>query len=166
MILHNSPTGGIERVLWGLIESAVRNKDKIVPGFKTWLSPIQIRIITISNEQNNYAEKVLNLISEKSYRVDFDDREETVGKKIRQAEVEWIPYIIIVGKKELTNKTISIRKRLIGKPFGPNKATSEQLNNVKVSKLLEILEEETKGAPKYKLPKPFRRFSTKVSFRK
>ncbi len=166
MILHNSPTGGIERVLWGLIESAVRNKDKIVPGFKTWLSPIQIRIITISNEQNNYAEKLLNLISEKSYRVDFDDREETVGKKIRQAEVEWIPYIIIVGKKEQTNKTISIRKRLIGKPFGPNKATSEQLNNVKVSKLLEILEEETKGAPKYKLPKPFRRFSTKVSFRK
>lgn len=166
MILHNSPTGGIERILWGLIESAIRNKDKLVPGFKTWLSPIQIRIITVSNEQNNYAEKLVNLISEKSYRVDFDDREETVGKKIRQAEVEWIPYIIIVGKKEQTNKTISIRKRLIGKPFGPKKATSEQINNVKVSKLLEILEEETKGAPKYKLPKPFRRFSTKVSFRK
>ena len=166
MILHNSPTGGIERILWGLIESAVRNKDKLVPGFKTWLSPIQIRIITISNEQNQYAEKLLNLISEKSYRVDFDDREETVGKKIRQAEVEWIPYIIIVGKKEQTNKTISIRKRLIGKPFGPKKATSEQINDIKVSKLLEILEEETKGAPKYKLPKPFRRFSTKVSFRK
>ncbi|MFX0025242.1 MAG: threonine--tRNA ligase [Candidatus Hermodarchaeota archaeon] len=166
MILHNSPTGGIERVLWGLIESAVRNKDKLVPGFKTWLSPIQIRIITVSNEQNNYAEKLLNLISEKSYRVDFDDREETVGKKIRQAEVEWIPYTIIVGKKEQANKTISIRKRLVGKPFGPKKATSEQINDIKVSKFLEILEEETKGAPKYKLPKPFRRFSTKVSFRK
>jgi threonyl-tRNA synthetase len=166
MILHNSPTGGIERILWGLIESAVRNKDKLVPGFKTWLSPIQIRIITVSNEQNDYAEKLLNLISEKSYRVDFDDREETVGKKIRQAEVEWIPYIIIVGKKEQAHKTISIRKRLIGKPFGPKKATSEQINDIKVSKLLEILEEETKGAPKYKLPKPFRKFSTKVSFRK
>ncbi|MGB5911474.1 MAG: threonine--tRNA ligase [Promethearchaeia archaeon] len=166
MILHNSPTGGIERLLWGLIESAVRNKDKLVPGFKTWLSPIQIRIITVSNEQNDYAEKLLNLISEKSYRVDFDDREETVGKKIRQAEVEWIPYIIIVGKKEQAYKTISIRKRLIGKPFGPKKATSEQINDIKVSKLLEILEEDTKGAPKYKLPKPFRKFSTKVSFRK
>ncbi|MFX0017984.1 MAG: threonine--tRNA ligase [Promethearchaeota archaeon] len=166
MILHNSPTGGIERVLWGLIESAVRNKDKLVPGFKTWLSPIQIRIITVSNEQNDYAEKLLNLISEKSFRVDFDDREETVGKKIRQAEVEWIPYTIIVGKKEQANKTISIRKRLIGKPFGPKKATSEQINNIKVSELIEILEEETKGAPKYKLPRPFRRFSTKVSFRK
>ncbi len=166
MILHNSPTGGIERILWGLIESAIRNKDKLVPGFKTWLSPIQIRIITISNEQNDYAEKLLNLISEKLYRIDFDDREETIGKKIRQAEVEWIPYIIIVGKKEKANNTISIRKRLIGKPFGPKKATSEQINNIKVSKLLEILEEETKGAPKYKLPKPFRRFSTKISFRK
>ncbi|MFW9946973.1 MAG: threonine--tRNA ligase [Candidatus Odinarchaeota archaeon] len=166
MILHNSPTGGIERVLWGLIESAVRNKDKLVPGFKTWLSPIQIRIITVSNEQNDYAEKLLNLISEKSYRVDFDDREETVGKKIRQAEVEWIPFTIIVGKKEQANKTISIRKRLIDKPFGPKKATSEQVNDIKVSKFLEMLEEETKGAPKYKLPIPFRRFSTKVSFRK
>ena len=165
IILHNSPTGGLERVLWGLIEIAIRDKDKLVPGFKTWLSPIQVRIITVSDDQNAYAETILDIINKKGFRCDFDDREETVGKKIRQAEVEWIPYILIIGKREQENKELSIRKRLIGRSFGPKKATSEQINNVKVSKFLELLEEDTRNFPKYKLPVPFRRFSTKVSFR-
>ncbi|MFX0056948.1 MAG: threonine--tRNA ligase [Candidatus Hodarchaeota archaeon] len=165
IILHNSPTGGLERVLWGLIEIAIREKHRLVPGFKTWLSPIQVRIITVSDDQNAYAEKVLDIINKEGFRCDFDDREETVGKKIRQAEVEWMPYTIIIGKKEHEKQEVSIRKRLIGRPFGPKKATSEQINNVKVSRLLEMLEEETRNFPKYKLPIPFRRFSTRVSFR-
>ncbi len=166
IILHNSPTGAIERVLWGLIESAIRNKEKIVPGFKTWLSPIQVRIITVGDEQNDYAEKLLNIINGEDFRADFDDREETVGKKIRQAEIEWIPYVIILGKKEQENQTISIRKRLIGKPFGPKKQTSKQVNDVKLDTLFEMLEEDTGNFPKYKLPIPFRRFSMRIYFRK
>ncbi|MFX1257171.1 MAG: threonine--tRNA ligase [Promethearchaeota archaeon] len=166
IILHNSPTGGLERVLWGLIESAVRNKDKIVPGFKTWLAPIQVRILTISDKQNEYAEKVLEIINKRGYRADFDNREEKLGKKIRQAEIEWIPYIVILGKKEQDNETISIRKRLIGKPFGPKKSTAEQFNNSKLGRLFEMLEEDTREYPKYKLPKPFRKYSTKIFFRK
>ncbi|MFW9939763.1 MAG: threonine--tRNA ligase [Candidatus Thorarchaeota archaeon] len=166
IILHNSPTGAIERVLWGLIESSIRNKNRLVPGFKTWLSPIQVRIITVSEDQNEYAEKILDIINGQEYRADFDDREETVGKKIRQSEIEWIPYTIILGKKEQQNQTISIRKRLIGEPFGPKKQTSEQINNVKLDKILEMLEDDTRSFPKYKLPKPFRKFSTKVYFRK
>jgi threonyl-tRNA synthetase len=165
VILHNSPTGAIERVLWGLIESAIRNKDKFVPGFKTWLSPIQVRIITVSDEQNEYAEKLLSIINGEEFRADFDDREETVGKKIRQSEIEWIPYTIIIGKKEQQNQTISIRKRLIGEPFGPKKQTSTQINDVKLDRLLELLEEDTINFPKYKLPIPFRKFSTRVYFR-
>ncbi|MCJ7652006.1 MAG: threonine--tRNA ligase [Candidatus Lokiarchaeota archaeon] len=166
IILHNSPTGGVERILWGLIESAIRNKDKIVPGFRTWLSPIQVRIMTISDEQTQYAEKILDIINKESYRADFDDRNETIGKKIRQAEIEWIPYVIIIGQKEQENQEISVRKRLIGKPFGPKKATTEQFKNWKLSMLLEMLENDTKSFPKYKLPKPLRKFSTKVYFRK
>jgi len=166
IILHNSPTGGIERILWGLIEAAIRSKDKIVPGFKTWLSPIQVRVITVSDDQNEYAEKILEILNKEKFRCDFDDREETVGKKIRQAEIEWIPYIIIVGRKEQENQTVSVRKRLIGKAFGPKKATSEQFNDIKLSELLEMLEEENKGYPKYKLPKPYRKYSTKIYFRK
>lgn len=166
VILHNSPTGGLERILWGLIETAIREKDTIVPGFRTWLSPIQVRILTISNVQKDYGEKVLEILSRESYRVDFDDRDEKLGKKIRQAEIEWIPYTIILGKNEQENQTISVRKRLIGKPIGPKKQTSKNINNIKLSELINMLNEETKGFPKHKLPKPFRHFSTKVYFRK
>ncbi|MFX1498587.1 MAG: threonine--tRNA ligase [Promethearchaeota archaeon] len=166
IILHNSPTGGLERVLWGLIEAAIRTKSKIVPGFKTWLSPIQVRVITVSDDQNVYAEMVSEILNSEGFRCDFDDREETVSKKIRQAEIEWIPYIIILGSKEQDNQTVSVRKRLIGKPFGPKKTTSEQFNDIKLSELLEKLEEENKSYPKYKLPKPYRKFSTRIYFRK
>jgi threonyl-tRNA synthetase len=166
IILHNSPTGGLERIIWGLIETAIRNKDKIVPGFKTWLSPIQIRVITVSNNQNEYAGKIMQILNDQGYREDFDDREEKIGKKIRQAEIEWIPYIVIVGKTEQENETISLRKRLIGQPFGPKGSTSEQLNNIQLEKFLELLEKDTKGFPKYKLPIPFRKTSTKIFFRR
>ncbi|MFX1443361.1 MAG: threonine--tRNA ligase [Promethearchaeota archaeon] len=166
IILHNSPTGGLERVLWGLIETAVRNKDTIVPGFKTWIAPIQARLLTVGDKQNEYAQKILNILNKEGYRADFDDREETLGKKIRQAEIDWVPYIVILGKKEEENETVSIRKRLIGKPFGPKKRTSEQFNNIQLEEFLEMLKEDTRGFPKHKLPIPFRKFSTKVSFRK
>ncbi|MFX1455996.1 MAG: threonine--tRNA ligase [Promethearchaeota archaeon] len=166
IILHNSPTGAVERVIWGLIESAIRNKETIVPGFKTWLSPIQVRIITVSDDQNTYAEKLLDIINGQDFRCDWDDREETVGKKIRQSEIDWIPYTLILGKKEHDNQTISIRKRMIGEPFGLKKQTSEQINDVKLDKFFEMIEDDTRDFPKYKLPKPFRKFSTKVYFRK
>jgi len=166
IILHNSPTGGLERVLWGLIESSIRNKNKLVPGFKTWLSPIQVRIITVSDEQNEYAENLLSILNNEEFRTDFDDREETIGKKIRQSEIEWIPYTLIIGKKEQQNQKISIRKRLINKPFGQKNQTSEQFNDVKLDKLLEMLEDDTKNFPKYKLPIPFRKFSTRIYFRR
>jgi threonyl-tRNA synthetase len=166
IILHNSPTGAIERVLWGLIESAIRNKNEVVPGFKTWLSPIQVRLITVSDDQNEYAESILGIINGVEFRADFDNREETVGKKIRQSEIDWIPYTVILGKREQDNQTISVRKRLIGDPYGPKKQTSKQINDIKLDKLLEMLEDDTKNFPRYKLPKPFRRFSTRIFFRK
>jgi threonyl-tRNA synthetase len=166
IILHNSPTGGLERVIWGLLETAIRNSDKIVPGFKTWLSPIQVRVLTVSDQQNEYAENILNLLNRKGYRADFDDREETLGKKIRQAEIEWIPYVVVLGSKEQEAQTISIRKRRIGKPFGPKKSTVDQFKNIQLEELLEMLEEEVTAFPRYKLPIPFRRASNKVYFRK
>jgi threonyl-tRNA synthetase len=166
IILHNAPAGGLERILWGLIEGASRKIDEVVPGFKTWLSPIQVRILTVSEEQDNYAEELLEKISNRGYRADYDDRDESLGKKIRRAEVDWIPYTIIIGSKEEENNTISIRKRLVGESFDSKKNTSEQINNVKLEDLFKMLDEETRTFPQYKLPKPFRRFSTKVYFRK
>jgi threonyl-tRNA synthetase len=166
IILHNAPAGGLERIIWGLLESAERNIDEIVPGFKTWLSPIQVRILTISEDQNRYAEQILEKLNNAGYRTDFDDRDETLGKKIRRAEIDWIPYTIIIGDKEQENQTISIRKRLVNQEFKSKKRTSQQINNIKLDELFKMLEEETRRYPKYKLPKPFRKFSTKIYFRK
>jgi len=170
IILHNSPSGGLERILWGLIETNIREKDTYVPGFKTWLAPIQIRITTVSNDQHEYAEKILKKLNDIGFRTDYDDRDEKIGKKIRQAEIDWIPYTLILGKKEQENNTVSIRKRLIGEKIKLNdkgyKITSKNINNVNIEELLLNIEKETRGFPKYKLPVPFRRFSTKVYFRK
>ncbi|MBN1803004.1 MAG: threonine--tRNA ligase [Candidatus Lokiarchaeota archaeon] len=169
IILHNSPSGGLERILWGLIETAYREMDTIVPGFKTWLSPIQARIITVSNKQNDIAERLLESMTRAGFRVDFDDRDEKIGKKIRQAEVDWIPYSIVIGKSEQEKGTISVRKRLIGQEIKRDeknyKITSEQINDIRLDDLLKMMEEDCMGYPRYKLPIPFRRFSTKVYFR-
>ncbi|MFO8020195.1 MAG: threonine--tRNA ligase [Promethearchaeia archaeon] len=170
IILHNAPAGGLERILWGLIENAHREIEDIVPGFKTWLSPIQVRILTVSEDQDALAEDLLQKINRAGYRADFDDRDESVGKKIRQAEIEWIPYTIIIGPKEEEKGTISVRKRLTGEKLEKNekgyKITSKNIKNIKLEKLFEMLDEECRGFPRYKLPVPFRHFSTKVSFRK
>jgi len=166
IILHNSPSGGLERILWGLIETAIREKGEHVPGFKPWLAPIQARILTIGEDQSEYAEKILDTLNNASIRTDFDDRDEKLGKKIRQSEVDWVPYTIILGKKEQENTTVSIRKRMVNLPFGPRNQTSEQHNDLKLEDFIEMIEEDTKGYPKHKLPKPFRKFSTRVLFRK
>lgn len=165
IILHNAPAGGLERILWGILESAERNKDNLVPGFKTWLAPIQIRVLPISENHLDYAEKIMKKLNSVGYRTDLDDRNEKLGKKIRTAEIEWIPYIIIVGDKEKENNTISIRKRLINQPYKPKKRTFQSFQNVDINKLIEMLKEETKDFPKHKLPIPYRKISTKISFR-
>lgn len=166
IILHNSPSGALERILWGLLETAEREIDHIVPGFRTWLSPIQVRILPIGEEQNDYGEDILNELNKRGYRADLDDRDETLGKKIRKAEVDWIPYTVIIGGREEENETVSVRKRLIGQEYESKNNTSKQINGIKLEELIEMLDEETKGYPNYKLPKPFRKFSTKVYFRR
>lgn len=165
VILHNSPTGGLERVIWGLLETQIKNQDTLVPGLKTWISPIQVRVMPISESEFEYAETIMQQLNEHGFRADLDDRNEKIGKKIRSAEVEWIPYGVIIGSSEVNNTTISIRKRLIGQPYGEKKSTSVKFNQIKLEKLLELLQEDTEGFPKHKLPIPFRRFSTKIIFR-
>jgi threonyl-tRNA synthetase len=164
IILHNSPSGGIERVVWALLESNVRYQEGIVTGFKTWLSPIQARVMAISEKENSYAEKIMKKLNKLHIRCDFDDRDEKIGKKIRMAEVEWIPYTLVVGNTELEGKTVSVRKRLIGEPI-VDKKTSEQLTEIPIEKLIELIEKDLEGFPRKTLPLPFRYISKRVSFR-
>jgi threonyl-tRNA synthetase len=115
IILHNSPSGAIERVIYALLERAARiQKEGKTPTLPTWLSPTQIRILPVSHEYLQHCEKLLEQIEAEQIRVDLDDKDETLGKRIREAETEWIPYIIVIGEKEVKSSKLSVRDRTAG----------------------------------------------------
>ncbi|MHA1734517.1 MAG: threonine--tRNA ligase [Promethearchaeota archaeon] len=165
IILHTSPSGGVERVLWGILESNIRNQTKVVAGFRFWIAPIQVRIVTVTDKEDNYAEELLEKLDALHFRVDYDDRNEKIGKKIRSAEKDWVNYVVVLGSKEVENKTVSVRKRRVGEPLGGAKGSSERLDDIPLDEFLGMLAEDQGDFPKHRLPKPFQRFSTRFSFR-
>ena len=115
IILHNSPSGAIERIIYVLLEKAARDAyEGRKPQFPLWLAPTQVRIIPLKEEFNEFTEKLSGRISEKDIRVDIDDRNESIGKRIREAEKEWIRYILVIGEKEAGSQNLSIRDRQTG----------------------------------------------------
>ena len=115
IILHNSPSGAIERIIYALLEKASTDSHEgRKPQFPLWLSPTQVRIIPLKEEFNNFCEKLTDKISANSVRVDIDDRNESIGKRIREAEKEWIRYILVIGEKEANSENLSIRDRKTG----------------------------------------------------
>ena len=123
IILHNSPSGAIERVIFALLEKSARlMREGKVPYLPLWLMNTQVRIIPLRNEFMPQCEAFLNLLKENLIRADIDDRDETLSKKIREAETEWIHYVIIIGEKEVATKTVSIRERLTKKSYSENGA--------------------------------------------
>ncbi len=128
VILHCSPSGAIERCIYGLLEKeAMRAEAGGVPILPLWLSPTQVRVIPIAEKHMDYALKVSGQLN---CRVDIDDRDDTVGKKIREAGREWIPYVVVVGDSEVENGTINVTIRAESQPKSPVKVemTSEELN--------------------------------------
>jgi threonyl-tRNA synthetase len=116
-ILHCSPSGAIERCIYALLEKANMNSEKgIVPMFPLWLSPTQVRVIPVAQMHMEYAEKVAE---ELDCRVDIDDRDETVGKKIRDAGKDWIPYVAVVGDEEVNSGNITVTIRSESSPNKP-----------------------------------------------
>ena len=115
IILHNSPSGAIERIIYALLEKAATDSHEgRKPQFPLWLSPTQVRIIPLKEEFNDFCEKLTDKISANSIRVDIDDRNESIGKRIREAEKEWIRYILVIGEKEVNSQNLSIRDRQTG----------------------------------------------------
>jgi threonyl-tRNA synthetase len=104
VMIHRAPFGSMERFVAVLIEHTAGK-------FPLWLAPDQVVILPISEKFNDYAEKVLNFLNNYDIRTLIDDRNEKIGKKIRDNEVKKIPYLLIVGEKEATSKTVSIRKQ-------------------------------------------------------
>lgn len=113
IILHNSPSGAIERVIYALLEKAAKNSrtgDK--PTLPLWLSPTQLRLIPVNSKHVGYCKELADKLSKRCIRVDLDDRDESVGKKIRDAEMEWIQYIVVVGDTEIEEEKFQVRDRL------------------------------------------------------
>ncbi len=115
LILHCSPSGAIERCIYAMLEKAYREQmEGKPPMLPLWLSPTQVRIIPISDKFLEYAKEVADKIEEHKVRVDIDDRPLTVQKKVREAEMEWIPYIVVIGEREIGSTTLPVRDRKLG----------------------------------------------------
>jgi len=107
VMIHRAPFGSMERFIAILLEHTAGN-------FPLWLTPEQVIILPISEKYEEYAKNVLNLLDEADVRATIDLRNEKVGRKIRDAEVKKLPYMIIIGEKEAENGTISVRKHREG----------------------------------------------------
>jgi threonyl-tRNA synthetase len=115
IILHNSPSGAVERVIYALLEKAAKDaKEGRKPHLPLWLSPTQVRLIPIKPEFLKFCENLADKITGSKIRVDIDDRNESIGKRIREAETEWIQYILVIGEKEVNAKKLNVRDRETG----------------------------------------------------
>ncbi|MBZ3934909.1 threonine--tRNA ligase [Methanimicrococcus blatticola] len=128
-VLHCSPSGAIERCIYGLLEKAAMGSAKgEITTLPVWLSPTQVRVIPVSEKHTEFAENVASAIK---YRVDYDDRELTLGKKVREAGTEWIPYTVVIGDKEAETGKLTVTIRAESQPNKPfqQEMTVEELND-------------------------------------
>ena len=107
VMIHRAPFGSLERFVAILLEHTGGN-------FPLWLMPKQVNILCVSEKYKNYAQKVLNYLENHEIRALLDDRNETIGKKIRESEISKVPYMIILGEKEAESETVSLRKHTEG----------------------------------------------------
>jgi threonyl-tRNA synthetase len=108
VVVHRSSIGAIERIMAFLIE-------KYAGAFPLWLAPVQVKVLPVSEKHNAYAEEVVNALKNAHVRVELDAANESLGKKIRAAKMEKIPYTLVVGDKEVESKTVSVESRDQGK---------------------------------------------------
>ena len=112
IILHNSPTGAIERVMYTLLEKAATDsREGRKPQLPLWLAPTQVRVIPLKDEFLEFSQNLAKKLSKENIRADIDDRNDSIGKRIRDAEKEWIRYILVIGEREAGSKNLSIRDR-------------------------------------------------------
>jgi threonyl-tRNA synthetase len=144
LILHCSPSGAIERCVYALLEKAYKEQQSGKPPMlPLWLSPTQVRIIPMSDKYIKNVEKLAKAIEAHCIRVDIDDRALTLQKRIRDAEMEWIPYIIVLGQKEVESGVLPVRDRKAGK-----------IRRMKPKELTSEIEEITRTMPFKPLPLP------------
>ena len=134
VMLHRAPFGSMERFVAILLEHTAGV-------FPLWLATIQVEILIVSENFKNYGEKVLNILENDEIRAHLDDRNETVGKKIRESEINKIPFMIVVGENEVKNNTISIRRH-----------HCDDLGEMKIEKFIDIIKKEISDCiPKFNI---------------
>jgi len=151
LILHCSPSGAIERVIYALLEKeAIKISKGQKPMFPVWLSPTHIRFIPVKNDFVGVCETFIDEFNKKSQyvhiRADIDDREQSVSRKIRDAEKEWIPIIVVVGEKESSSKSFTPRFRV--------NTIGEQNRSYNLDELYNLIKDITSGFPQQRLPFP------------
>ena len=104
VMLHRTILGSIERFIGILIEN-------YAGAFPLWLAPVQVKLLPIADRHIDYGKKIVKILKENNIRVEFDEINDKIGAKIRKAEMEKIPYMLIFGDKELENNVVSVRKR-------------------------------------------------------
>lgn len=155
VMLHASISGGIDRNLYALLEvQGMRAQRGEKPMLPLWLSPVQVRIVPVAKDHLEYCEKLLEDLEKEKIRADLDDEDRTLQRKIREAEKEWVPYIVVVGSKEIESGELNVRIR------------REKGRQVKLDKksLVERIKQETEGKPFRRLPLP-RKLSLRPKFR-
>ncbi len=104
IMLHRVVFGSIERFIGILLEHYAGK-------FPAWIAPVQVKVLSVSDKYNEYAREIEETLKENDIRVEVDDRSEKLGYKIRQARLEKVPYMIIVGENEKNNMSVSVRQR-------------------------------------------------------
>ena len=149
LILHCSPSGAIERVIYALLEKeAIKMNKGQKPMLPLWLSPTQIRFIPVKDDFVKTCENFIEGFNKKSpfihIRADIDDRDESVSRKIRDAEKEWTPVIVVVGEKESKSKTFTPRFRV--------KSIGKENQAYKIDELYNLISKITSEYPQYRIP--------------
>jgi threonyl-tRNA synthetase len=133
IILHTAIIGTIERYLYTIFDLALKVKHPMLP---LWLSPTQVRVIPVANRFEKDAEKIAEKIEENDVRVDVDDRPLTMQKKVREAETEWINYVVVIGQKEIDSEMLAVRDRKAGK-----------IRKMKLEELMKEIKQNVKDKP-------------------
>ena len=104
VVLHRAILGSLDRFMAYLIEETMG-------AFPTWLAPVQVKVLPVTDRALDYAREISAKLDAAGYRVEVDDRNEKIGKKIRETTLEKVPYMLVVGDRDMENGTVSVRKR-------------------------------------------------------
>ncbi|MEM3538896.1 MAG: threonine--tRNA ligase [Nitrososphaerales archaeon] len=133
IIIHTAIIGSLERFMADLLEKA---SSQEVPSLPTWICPVQVRFINVDNNSLEFTIKLADKFNDNNIRADIDDRSESVAKRIANAEMEWIPYIVVIGKKEVNGGKLPVRIRSLRKKM-----------DMSDEELLKKIKDETQGWP-------------------